>query len=122
MTEFAYGQYAVRYLDGCDLVTSKFAVVKNVTEGVTKYRLILDCRVSGANDAACRHERILLPEAWDVVRYIMALRRQCCQGEQVYLFVLEFRCAFYMLPLCSYGRRYATAYDGTSGSEWPRGR
>ena len=59
------------FLDGEVPVTSKLAVVRHESDGVVKYRLILDCRVSGSNDAADRHERILLPKAWDIVRDVM---------------------------------------------------
>ena len=116
---------AVAYLSGREPVSSKLAVVKNVSDGVVKYRLILDCRVSGASDAAERRERNLLPKAWGIIRGIMALRKACCEGESVYLFVLEFKDAFYMLPLLSDERRYFTAYHqgwGMCGSGWLRGR
>ena len=67
---------AVEYLNGERPATPKLAAVKTVKEGVTKYRLIIDCRVSGSNDAATRNERILLPQtAWAFLRDIMALRR-----------------------------------------------
>ena len=82
--------------------------------------LILDCRVSGANDAAERHERILLPKAWDIIRDIMALRKACREGESVYLFVLDFKDALYMLPLLSDERRYFTAYHQGRWYVWER--
>ena len=45
----------LKYFDNMDPVTSKLAVVANISDGVVKYRLILDCcRVSGSNDAAVR--------------------------------------------------------------------
>ena len=79
-------------------VTSTLAVVKNESDGVVKHRLIIDCRVSGSNDAADRHERIIIPKAWEIVRDVMALKKICKQGEQVCLFVLDFKDAFYMPP------------------------
>ena len=101
-------------------VTSKLAVVTNISDGVIKYRLTLDARVSGSNDAAVRQERISLPKAWDIVRDIMALRKQCRRREDVYLFVLDFRDAFYMLPLLPSERRYFTAYHAGRWYVWGR--
>ena len=72
--EFGSEADAIRYLDGQSPVTSKLALVKQTKDGVTKCRLILDCRVSGSNDAAQRSERILLPKCWDIVRDAMALK------------------------------------------------
>ena len=92
---------------------SKLALVTNEKDGVVKYRLILDCRVSGSNDAATKVERVLLPKCWDVVRDGMALKKQCAEDEYIYLFVLDFRDAFYMRPLLPKERRFFTAvYNG----------
>ena len=88
--EFRSYADVLAFLDGEVPVTSKLAVVRNESDGVVKYRLILDCRVSGSNDAADRHERILLPKAWDIVREVMALKKICKDGEQVALFVLDY--------------------------------
>ena len=82
--------------------------------------MILDCRVSGSNDAAERSERILLPKAWGVVRDAMALRKTCKQHEEVILFVLDFKHAFYMLPLLDYERRYFTAHHRGRWYVWSR--
>ena len=49
---------AIAYLRGATPVSSKLALVKNAKDGVTKCRLILDCRVSGSNDAATMVERV----------------------------------------------------------------
>ena len=99
-----------KYLGGREPISSKLAVVRNESDWVVKYRLILDCRVSGSNDAAERCERILLPKAWDIIRDAMALRKACKKHEEVFSFVLDFKDAFYMLPLLSHERRYFTAY------------
>ena len=108
------------YLDGSTPVSSKLALVKNTKDGVTKCRLILDCRVSGSNDAATKVERVLLPKCWDVLRDIMALRKGCKRGEKIALFVLDFRDAFYMLPLLASERKYFTAFRDGKWYVWER--
>ena len=95
-------------------------MVKNESDGIIKYRLILDCRVSGSNDAAERRERILLPKAWDIIRDIMALRKNCKSHEEVFLFVLDFKDAFYMLPLLDDEYRYFTAFHDGKWYVWQR--
>ena len=76
--------------------------------------MILDCRVSGANDAAHRFERILLPKAWDIVSGVMHLHKRTSPGENVELLVLDYADAFYMLPLVDCEKRYFVAYfDGS---------
>ena len=53
----------VEYL-GSQPVLSKLALITTTKDGVTKYRLILDCRVSGSNSRTRKSERIILPRAW----------------------------------------------------------
>ena len=89
-------------------------------DGVKKYRLILDCRVSGSNDAARRVERVLLPKCWDIIRDIMALKKVCGDSEEVLLFVLDFKDAFYMLPLLDRERQYFSAYHDGAWYVWER--
>ena len=99
-SEFTQSLYTyeevVSYLKG-EPVLSKVAliIVKETSIG-KKYRLILDCRVSGSNDAAKKVERALLSKCWDVVRDAMALKKQCAGDEGISLFVLDFRDAFYI--------------------------
>ena len=50
----------------------------------------------------------------------MALRKQCGRGEQVHLFALDFRDAFYMRPLRRDERRYFTAYHQGRWYVWER--
>ena len=68
--------HAKQLLSGATPVTSKLALITTENDGVLKHRLILDCRVSGASDAARRYERILLPKAWDAVAAIMDLKKR----------------------------------------------
>ena len=111
---------AIAYLRGATPVSSKLALVKNTKDGVTKCRLILDRRVSGSNDAATKVERVLLPKCWDVLRDIMALGQTCNHGEKVKLFVLDFRDAFYMLPLLAAEQKYIIAYINGKWYIWTR--
>ena len=114
--EFSSKRAAIQYLEGHKPVSSKLALVRNEKDGVVKCRLILDCRMSGSNDAARKRERVLLPKCWDIVRDVMALRKGCKRGESIFLFVLDFRDAFYMLPLLPNERQYFTAYHSGNGT------
>ena len=116
--EFSSYRDVKRFLRGRDPVSSKLAVVKNESDGIIKYRLILYCRVSGSNDAAERRERVLLPKAWDIIRDIMALRKNCKSHEEVFLFLLDFKDAFYMLPLLDEEYRYFTAFHDGKWYVW----
>ena len=111
---------AKQLLSGATPVTSKLALITTEKDGVLKHRLILDCRVSGANDAARRYERILLPKAWNVVAAIMDLKKRAGKQEIIELMVLDFSDAFYMLPLLPEERKYFAAHLGDSFYLWDR--
>ena len=80
---------------------SKLALITTIKDGVLKHRLILDCRVSGVNDAAIKVERILLPSAWDVIHDTLAMQAKVIPsaGETMKYLVCDFKDAFLMLPL-----------------------
>ena len=71
------------FLNGHTPVCSKMALVTSEKDGVLKRRLVLDCRVSGANDKAVKRERIILPRLWDVVTDATHLYSCCRDGEEV---------------------------------------
>ena len=73
---FSSEREVVAYLRGEKPGSSKLALVKNDKDGVVKCRLVLDCRVSGTNDAAVKVERTRLPKCLDVVRDIMSLKKK----------------------------------------------
>ena len=52
--EFADESGARTAAGGKPLVTSKLALITTMKDGVVKHRMILDCRVSGANDQATK--------------------------------------------------------------------
>ena len=83
---------ARRLLDG-EPIVSKLALITTEKDGVLKRRLILDCRVSGANSATAKYERIVLPKAWDVVRDSLVLLSSG-SGNRVRYFVCDVKDAF----------------------------
>ena len=102
---------ARRYLQA-EPVLAKLALIETVKDGVVKYRLILDCRVSGSNDQTRKSERILLPKVWDVIRDVLHFHTILQPGEGVELMVCDFTDAFYMVPLAGDEQRYyAAMYD-----------
>ena len=107
-------------LFGATPVTSKLALSTTEKDGALKHRLILDCRVSGANDAASRYERIFLPKAWDIVSSIVDLKRRARRGEVIELFVLDVADAFYMDPLLPAERKYFVAHFAGEFYTWQR--
>ena len=56
----------VAYLIG-EPVLSKIAFITKETDNGLKYRLILDCSISGTNSHTRQWERIVLPKVTDVV-------------------------------------------------------
>ena len=102
------------------IVTSKLALITTMKNGVPKHRLILDCRVSGANAATTKHERVLLPQVWDVIRDSLTLQSGLTQGQEVYYFVCDFKDAFYKLPIHPRERQYFAAVFQGSIYVWRR--
>ena len=111
---------AKQCLHGHTPITSKLALITTEKDGALKHRLILDCRVSGANDAARRCERILLPKAWDIVASTMELKKRATKGEVVELMVLDFADAFYTLPFLPQGKKYSVAHCQGEFYLWDR--
>ena len=100
-------------LGGLHPILSKLALITTVKEGVLKHRLILDCRVNGVNDHALKVERIILPSAWDVIHDTLILRAKMKSGQRLCYMVLDFKDAFFMLPLWASECRYcASLYKG----------
>ena len=60
--------FVVRAYLKANLVVSKLALIVSVKDGVTKSRMVLDCRTSGSNDHTRKSEMILLPRVWDAIR------------------------------------------------------
>ena len=59
---------AKRYLGGRTPVLNKMALITVMKDGALKHRLILDCRVSGANSNTRKFERVVLPRISDLLR------------------------------------------------------
>ena len=96
-----------------DPILSKLALITTCKDGVYKHRLILDCRISGSDDRAVNVERALLPGAWNVVHDTLMMKTKANQEYALRYLVLDFKDAFFMLPLrpeeCRY---YCSSYKG----------
>ena len=111
--EFSSRTAAKKCLNGCDPILSKLALISVLKDGNWKHRLVLDCRVSGANSATSKYERIILPRIWDVIRDTLNLKAAKKDTENIYYFVCDFQDAFYKIPLLPDERRYfAVLYKG----------
>ena len=107
---------AMTYLRGERPVVSKGALISKMKDGVLKHRLILDCRISGANAATTKWERIVLPKGWDIVRDAMRLKQHAVQegrDPSLTYFVCDVSDAFYKVPLLEAEQKYfVLCYDG----------
>ena len=86
-------------LNGEMPVTSKMALITTLKDDKLKHRLTLDSRVSGANDHATKHERVLPPKLWDVIADTVLLHSMLKEGNSVDVFICDFRDVFFMIPL-----------------------
>ena len=78
------------------MVIAKLATVTSIKEDATiKYRLILDCRLSGTNSATTTYERVVLPLVWDVVRIAPDLMTGNVAGSEVSWLVCDVQDAFF---------------------------
>jgi hypothetical protein len=68
--------------------------------------MILDCSASGISEATAQNQRVVLPRGLDVVRDIVASSLKATKGEKVSMMVLDFKDAFYHIPLRHDERRY----------------
>ena len=112
-------QSAISYLEA-NPVVAKMALISKEKDGVLKHRLILDCRVSGSNERATRNERIVLPRIWDAIRDGLELMLYGEPGHTLDFMVLDFRDAFYMLPLAHAEQRYFSAFYKGRFYVWQR--
>ena len=99
----------MRYLNGERPVVSKGALISKLTDGVMKHRLVLACRVSGANSSTSAWERILLPKGWDLVRDSMRLKKAAVEkgiAPDLTDFVCDVADAFYKVPLLASEQKY----------------
>ena len=86
------------------------AMITKVSADRIKRRLILDCKVSDTNAGTVQSERIIFPLVTDVVDDSLFLLSQCANlSEQVELIVLDFKDAFWQLPLLKCERKYFVA-------------
>ena len=106
---FSNEHAAIAYLKS-NPVVAKMALISKEKDGILKHRLILDCRVSGVNERATRNERIVLPRIWDAVRDGLELMLYGEAGHTLEFMVLDFKDAFYMLPLAHAEQRYFCTY------------
>ena len=72
--EFKDIDQAKRYLGGRTPVLNKMALITVMKDGALKHRLILDCRVSGANSNTRKYERVVIPRISDLLRDALKLK------------------------------------------------
>ena len=72
---------AKKFLNGADPVLSKLALISLLKDGAWKHRSVLDYRVSGANSATSKYDRIILPRIWDVIRDTLNLKAKKVDAE-----------------------------------------
>ena len=115
----AYGDLS-DFLHGETPVMCKIALIVTEKNGVTKHRLILDCKASGSNTAATGDERILLPIAWDAVRDSLHFIATKKDVDVVKYLVLDFKDAFFKVPLMPSEYKYYVAEHGGAYYVWLR--
>ena len=70
--------------------------------------------MSGGNDHAAKHERVLLPKLWDIIADTVFLHFMLKAGESVDFAICDVRDVFFMLPLLPQERAYfSTFFDGS---------
>ncbi len=115
LAEFEAAGWLRRHSDRHDLeacvgsgaTVSKFVVVsKRRPDGTTKYRLILDLKASGISARTRKTHRVVLPRVADVVRDSLRALSELSEGEDAELFVVDFRNAFWHIPLLPAERRH----------------
>ena len=99
---------------------SKLALISTWKDGAWKHRLILDCRVSGANSATSKYERIILPKVWDVVRDTLMMKARAEHGKDVSCLVCDYEDAFFKVPLSPAERKYFATALGDEIFIWER--
>ena len=102
------------------LVLCKLALITTEKNGQLKHRLILDCLKSGSNSQTRRRERILLPSAWDAIRDTLRFLSIAERNEIIRYLVLDFRDAFYKMPLHHTEYKYFVAEFAGSFYVWTR--
>lgn len=95
-------------LGGQQPVISKFGLVLRERLGIVKRRLILDSKESGITACARKNQRILLPQATDLIFDLLRMRADWAdvKGADVEAMVLDVTEAFWTLPLNRRERRY----------------
>ena len=97
---------------GKPATVSPFHVVVKTKEGRTKRRLILDLKRSGISARTAHTHRVVLPRISDLVRDILLLLADATAEEEVEIFVLDFKDAFWNVPLHPRERRHFVGAAG----------
>jgi hypothetical protein len=116
---FALFDDVVKFVEGQPVI-SKLALITKIHATIAKRRLLLDCKVSGANSHTTQWERIILPLVSDVIQDSLDLASRCEGAEDISYFVLDFKDAFWMLPLLKCEQKYFVAFHNGTFIVWLR--
>ena len=87
-------------LSGQTPIFSKLGLISKLKEdGTWKHRLIWDLLQSMVNAASTQSERIILPRLIDLINDILDLLMEKECDEEVWLFIIDIKSAFHLLPL-----------------------
>jgi len=94
-------------LQGQDPVFSKLGLIsKEREDGTWKHRLIWDLLRSRVNESSTQSERIILPRVIDLVNDLLDLSTLVEPAEDVWVFIIDIKNAFHLLPLIANEKRY----------------
>ena len=94
-------------LDGAQPLFSKLGLISKARDdGSLKHRMIWDLLRSNINASATQSERIILPRLIDLVNDTVDLMTAAGEGEEVWIFIMDVKNAFHLLPLRPDERRY----------------
>ncbi len=96
----------VRRLVGDKITLSKVGCIKKESHGLIKKRIIVDAKQSGISGSTAKCERIVLPRLSDPVFQALHQMRVAKPGEDTEMAVLDFKDAFFLMPLHESERRY----------------
>ena len=84
---------------GAEPLLSRFGLLIKWRDGKCKKRVILDCKQSGLSKRTRRRYKVMLPRVTDAVRDALKLLANRLPLEQLEIFILDFKDAFWSIPL-----------------------
>jgi len=118
MRSFASPEEVIDFVGG-EFVESKLFILTKTTAGVTKHRVLLDCKQSKVSTSSAKAERVLLPRAKDVVSHALQLATHnhdwtssteveisTEDDDRVEAFVIDVSDAYWSVPAAPEERKY----------------